>query len=106
MGSNENEKVVEPTDEPMQLNSFISRKIPLDYEEKTVLSEEENNNMYSEDRGVLGLGMSSWSEGLSKLLNFNSDLPEDVLSTNEGEKKSIRMQNCIWMTQQIQATYL
>ncbi|XP_055496492.1 melanoma inhibitory activity protein 2 isoform X2 [Leucoraja erinacea] len=87
VGSNENEKVVEPTDEPMQLNSFISRKIPLDYEEKTVLSEEENNNMYSEDRGVLGLGMSSWSEGLSKLLNFNSDLPEDVLSTNEGEKK-------------------
>ncbi|XP_078262707.1 cTAGE family member 5 isoform X1 [Rhinoraja longicauda] len=87
LGSNKDEKVVEPTDESMQLNSFISRKIPLDYDEKTVLSEEGNNNMYSEDRGVLGFGMSSWSESLSKLLNFNSDLPKDILSTNEGEKK-------------------
>ncbi|XP_067847599.1 cTAGE family member 5 isoform X2 [Heptranchias perlo] len=87
--SNENKKVVEPTDQSIQLNSFKSRKIALDYGEDTAMSEmidKRNNDMYYKDKENLGSEKSGWIGGLSKLLSFNSDSPENILSTNDDEK--------------------
>ncbi|XP_072896063.1 cTAGE family member 5 isoform X1 [Hemitrygon akajei] len=79
------EQAVEPNDLSIQQNSFKSRKIPLDNDEDTVLSEGGDKNMYYEAKGILDSGMSGWIGGLSKLLTFNSDLSEDSLSSKEGE---------------------
>ncbi|XP_069772943.1 cTAGE family member 5 isoform X2 [Narcine bancroftii] len=87
--SNEVKKMVENTDQSTHITSFKSRKIPLDCDENTVVSEEGNKNVYYEDKEILDSGMSGWFGGLSKLLSLNSDLPEDVLSSNEGEKNNL-----------------
>ncbi|XP_072123867.1 cTAGE family member 5 [Mobula birostris] len=79
------EQAVEPNDLSIQQNSFKSRKIPLDNDEDSVLSEGGDKNMYYETKGIPDSGISGWIGGLSKLLTFNSDLSEDILSSKEGE---------------------
>ncbi|XP_067895367.1 cTAGE family member 5 isoform X2 [Heterodontus francisci] len=87
--SNQDKKVVEPTDQSLQLNSFKSRKIALDYGEYTAMSEvieNQNNDVHYKHKENLGSEKSGWIGGLSKLLNFISDSPKDVLSTNDDKK--------------------
>ncbi|XP_078418870.1 cTAGE family member 5 [Cetorhinus maximus] len=87
--SNLDKKVAEPTDQPLQLNSFKSRKIALDYSEDIAMSEvieELNNDEHYEDKENLGSEKSGWIGGLSKLFSSISDSPEDVLSTNDDGK--------------------
>ncbi|GCB63100.1 hypothetical protein scyTo_0014584, partial [Scyliorhinus torazame] len=94
--SNLDKKVVESTDLSLQLNSFKSRKIALDYSEDTTMSEtteELNNGVHYKGKENLGSETSVWIGGLSKLFSFIGDSPEDVLSSNDNYKNKDKNEN-------------
>uniref|UniRef100_A0A4W3GJC3 SH3 domain-containing protein n=1 Tax=Callorhinchus milii TaxID=7868 RepID=A0A4W3GJC3_CALMI len=82
---NPDEKPVEPTDQPLQVNSFKSRKLALDDAAEREMSEAGREYAIDQGKAAPDSENSGWL-GLSKLLSFTSGSSDHAVPTHSKEK--------------------